>query len=497
MQKNTFIRQAGIVLLVTATFFSQVNCKKFLDRKPLGQAIDGDVKQGGVEDQIFSLYADTKNWGMTSLPFLTAHASRADDNLISTAGDGNESYIDQFQYTKDYWLLDPLWDDHLAFVAKASGIIKDVDSLYAKDSASLINKAEASFLRAYGYFDMVRDYGDVPKIDFKVYSADQANVPRAPAAVIYALIDADLQYAAQLLPLKWESKYAGRATRGAANTLRAKTYLYRKNWAVALTHAETVINSAQYALLPNYADVFTEENENSTESIFEVQNYENANGSVNYSNNVAQYQGVRGSGQWDLGWGWNIPSNILVSTGYESGDPRKGQTILFSGAPDDSLANDGKFGAILPVSPTAYWNKKAYTNPARRAATGDHFGNWLDMIIIRYPDVLLMAAEAANESGNTAKALTYLEKVRARARNGKNVLAPVVSVDPVVVRRAIKQERRAEFAMEFERFYDLVRWGDAPAVLGPLGYTPKNALLPIPQGAIDKSNKVLTQNPGY
>ena len=504
MKKNKIIMKVGILLFVVPVIFGQLGCNKFLDRKPLGQGITGDVSQGGVESDVFGLYAATRNWGMTSLPFLTEHAARADDNLISTPGDGDENAIDHFNYSKDFWLSNALWEDHLAFISTASNIIHDVDSLYAGDPLSVINKAEASFLRAYAYFDMIRDYGDVPKIDFRVYTADQANVPRAPVAEIYTLIDADLQFAVANLPAVWDPKYTGRVTKGTANSLLAKTLLYRKSWAEALATAEVVINSNQYALLPNYGDVFTEDHENSVESIFEIQNYENANGSTNLSNNVAQYQGVRGSGQWDLGWGWNIPNKGLVDTGYEPGDPRKGQTILFSGAKDDTLANDGKYGAVLPNLPVKYWSKKVYTNPARRGATGDRFGNWLDMIILRYSDVLLIAAEAANELGMTPKALGYLEQVRARARHGDpTVLPEVTSTDQAVIRKAIKQERRAEFAMEWERFYDLVRWTPAPDnidaihVLGPLGYTAKNALLPIPQPDIDKSNGVLTQNPGY
>lgn len=503
--KSLSKRQIGLLLFVLLLAITQFGCKKFLDRKPLGQGVQGDITQGGVEDQILGLYAATRNWGMTSLPFLVVHAARADDNLNSTQGDGSDAQaiVDNFQYSKDHWLVNAVWDDHLAFVTLASGIIHDVDSLYADDAASQINRAEACFLRAYAYFDMVRDYGKVPKIDFKVYEAAQANVPRAEVANIYALIDADLAYAVEHLPVNWDSKFTGRVTKGTANSLLAKTYLYRKNWASALSTAEMVINSGQYGLLPSYADVFTEDHENSIESIFEIQNFMNANGSVSLTNDVTNYQGVRGSGEWDLGWGWNIPNKGLVDTGYEANDPRKGQTILFSGQKDDYLINDGKWGGTLPNLPTAYWNKKVYTDPKRRAATGSRFGAWLDMIILRYSDVLLIAAEAANESGDSGKALQYLEQVRSRARNGKDVLPEITSTDQGVIRKAIKQERRAEFGMEFERFYDLVRWTpapdniDAPHVLGPLGYTDKNALLPVPQPAIDKSNNVLDQNAGY
>ncbi len=495
-----------LLLLCLAIISVQFGCKKFLDREPLGTATINDVKQGAVEDAVFGLYSDTRNWGMTSLPFLTIHSARADDALNSTPGDGADvqNIVDNFNYVKDFWLSNAVWDDHLAFVTKASGIIKDVDSLYSSNPASVVNKAEAACLRAYAYFDMVRDYGSVPKIDFKVTRDGQANIPKSTPTEIYALIDADLQFAIATLPVSWNAPFIGRVTKGTAAALQAKANLYRRNWGAALSNAELVINSGQYALLPNFANVFTERFENSSESIFEIQNYLNANGSISYSNYATQYQGVRGSGDWDLGWGWNIPSATLVNNGFEANDPRKGQTILYSGQKDDYLINDGKFGNTLPALTVAYWNKKVYTDPARRASTGNRFGDWLDMTIIRYSDVLLMAAEAANELGDAPKALGYLEQVRKRARNGSvTVLPAVTSTNKDIIRTAIKKERRAEFAMEFERFYDLVRWTpatdgiDAPGVLGPQGYQLKHALLPIPQPAIDKSGGILVQNPDY
>jgi starch-binding outer membrane protein, SusD/RagB family len=491
------------LLIVVPLIFGQLGCSKFLERKPLGQGIDGDIVQGGVETEVFGLYAATRNWGMTSLPFMSVHAARSDDAYNSTPGDddGSIKMYDQFVYVKDNWLQGAVWDDHYAFITQANGIIQKVDSLYPNDPPSLINKAEAKFMRAYAYFDLVRDFGEVPKIDFKIYKAEDANIDKSPVEVIYALIDEDLQFAIQNLPLSWDPKYLGRVTRGTANTLQAKAYLYRQNWAMALAKCEEVISSNQYALYPNYggtSGLFTEAGENSKESIFEIQNYQNSNGSISYSNDVAQYNGVRGAGQWDLGWGWNLPSEELVANGYEAGDPRKDATILYSNQPDNL------YGATLPpITFSKYWNKKCYTDPARRAATGNRFGQWLNTPILRYADVLLMAAEAANELGgaaNTTKALGYLEMVRARARGGNNaVLLPVTTTDQALLRTAIKKERRAEFAMEFERFYDLVRWGDAVTVFTALGltYLPKYQYMPIPQAAIDKSNGVLHQNPNY
>jgi hypothetical protein len=111
-----------------------------------------------------------------------------------------------------------------------------------------------------------------------------------------------------------------------------------------------------------------------------------------------------------------------------------------------------------------------------------------------------MAAEAANELGgstNTAKAIDYVEQIRARARGSASVLPKVTVTDQALLRKAIKAERRAEFGMEYERFFDLVRWGDAPEVLGAAGYTDKCQYYPIPQSIIDKAQGKLTQNPNW
>ena len=137
-----------------------------------------------------------------------------------------------------------------------------------------------------------------------------------------------------------------------------------------------------------------------------------------------------------------------------------------------------------------------------RQFTGEIFGSggadWLNHRIIRYADVILMLAEAANETGDGATAEANLELIRARARGGNAAVLPHIAfANQAQMRTAIKKERRWEFAMEGYRFYDLVRWGDAIGALGGLGYQDKNALYPIPQPAIDLSGGVLKQNPNY
>jgi hypothetical protein len=270
----------------------------------------------------------------------------------------------------------------------------------------------------------------------------------------------------------------------------AKLYLYQGNWKKSLEKSEEVINSGQYDLANSYANLFTEAGDNSIEAVFEVQFLRT--GSVNYSNNYWESQGVRGSGTWDLGWGFHVPTINLINA-YESSDPRKDATILTSGQSDG-------YGLTVPASPPLaqpYWNKKAYTTPSIRTGFGENKNHWINIKILRYADVILMAAEAANEDGNTGAAATYLEKIRSRARGANTGILPAVTGGQSTLRTAIKQERRIEFAMEGERFYDLVRWGDASSVLSGLGYQDKNKYYPIPQTAIDQSGGVLIQNPNY
>ena len=214
---------------------------------------------------------------------------------------------------------------------------------------------------------------------------------------------------------------------------------------------------------------------------------------------------MRGAGQWNLGWGWNCPTQLLADA-FEAGDPRKDETLLYFAKSEAEAAtmqpntpyNEKPIAASNVVN--KYYNKKAYTNPALRS-TYSKSGHWFNIRLIRYSDVLLMAAEAANELGNSAQALVYLEQVRARARAGNNAILPAVTTTvQSELRDAIRHERRVELAMEFDRFYDLVRWNIDVETLhnaGKTAYQTKHRLLPLPQAQIDRSNGVLIQNPNY
>ena len=512
-------------LLLSLPFILPLSgCQRFLDRKPLTATFD-DVHQGALESESFGMYSFLRtSAGFSTLPWLDFNSIRDDDaEKGSSQTDGAEinAEFETFQYTKDDWATNTYYNDHYYMINLANRELHDADSLKLTDEASLRNVGEACFFRAYSYFELVKAYGEVPLINYYYTVSSQGIRPKAPVSDLYALIDSDLQVASAYLPLNWNqagsdaSAFPGRLTKGAANSLWAQTFLFRNNWAQVVGLCNQVINSSQYSLLPHFKDIWVDTKDgvgkNSVESIFEMQAYVGANGTPYNGVEWGTCQNVRQGGAspvWNLGWGWNTPTDNLVNA-WDSTDPRKSATILYSGQYDGGSATGG-YGATLPVYAPGtsldrkYWNKKVYSDPTMRAYTGEinssGGANWVNHRIIRYADIILMMAEASNELGDTATAVNALEQIRARARDGGNaatVLPHISYVSQAQMRQAIKDERRWEFAMEGYRFNDLVRWGDAISVLGGLGYQPKNALYPLPQKAIDLSGSVLVQNPNY
>jgi hypothetical protein len=295
--------------------------------------------------------------------------------------------------------------------------------------------------------------------------------------------------------------------------LWAQTYLFRKNWTKVLDLCNEVIASGQYTLTPKFTEIWKDAlngaGKNGPESIFEMQAYIGQNGADYNGTAWGTSQNVRQGGagpEWNLGWGWNTPTQHLVNA-WDNTDPRKNYTILYSGRYDGGTDSGGYGATLPPYAPGValdqpYWNKKVYSDPAMRAFTGEigssGGADWINHRILRYADVILMKAEAANEMGDGKTAEDMVELVRARARGANGAVLPHIAYQSQAqMRSAIKNERRWEFAMEGYRFYDLVRWGDAISVLGSLGYTNRCRFYPIPQKAIDLSGGVLKQNPEW
>lgn len=519
MKKRINTQSSRLMLLGFIFSFSLLGCKNdFLDRELQGQyTIDDYPYPGGsgpYDTYLFAAYSDLRSFNVHSQAFIAATSIRSDDaDKGSTASDGGADAInmDNFPVLASSSYNNTLWTGYYTLISKCNIAIDQIRNnkdIVATADVKAQSEGEARFIRGYSYFMLVRLFGRVPIVDSVLTNAaSQSNIPQSSAAAVYTFIENDLMYAASALPLTWDAaKFPGRVTRGSANGMLAKVYLTEKKWAMAMATANLVITSGQYNLSTSYDKVFREEGENSPESVFEVQ--ATANSQVKTANGIqyAQIQGVRGSGVWDLGWGWNTPSTQLDAA-YESGDPRRARTILYTSRAGANGQADTVYQTIygenLPTGlPNPRYNNKVYTNPSTRAAVGDRFGYWFNLRVLRYADVVLMYAEAANETGNTTEALAKLELVRARARGTSTTILPrVTTTDQASLRDAIRRERRVELAMEHDRFFDLVRWGIAGTTLQAAGKTnfveSRDALLPIPQTQIDLSRGVLTQNPGY
>lgn len=251
-----------------------------------------------------------------------------------------------------------------------------------------------------------------------------------------------------------------------------------------------VVNSKEYNLLADYGKIFLPEGENSSESVFEIQATA-LEASFAGATPWNMVQGVRGSP--NLGWGFNLPSDDLIRA-FEPGDPRRDATILYVG----EILPDGS--AVVEDNPSIEnerYNQKAWA-PAHPGLQDNGPSN---IRVLRYADVLLIAAEALNENGKPQEALIQLNAVRKRARGTRTTVLPdVTTTDKTALRERIWRERRVELAMEQQRWFDLVRTGQAATRMQALGknfITGKHELFPIPQTEIDLSNGLITQNPMY
>ena len=476
----------GVVAVLAATA-----CTDVLDRSPQGEYTLENFFQ--TEEQavqsVNAVYNQLRQWETHVFAFIGMTDIVSDDSdKGSTTSDGFFlQEVDQFTFTPSNVAPAGVWSGYYTGIFRANlaiNSIPDVPEMNEELRQRLI--AEASFLRAYYYFNLVRWFGGVPLI-LQPFPED-FEIPRASAEEVYAQIEADLTFAMDNLPASYGGADVGRVTSGAATGMLAKVALTRMNYQRAADLALEVINSGEYELYPSFEGIFRLEGENSSESLFEIQAaaFEIGGGGSQYN----EVQGVRGVP--NLGWGFNKPSDDLIAE-FERGDPRREATILYVGEilPDGSGIVEGDAGID-----GERFNQKAWV-PDHPGGNGNGPGN---IRILRYADVLLIGAEALNEIGRTDEALMYLNMVRARARGNADVLPDVTTTDTEALRDAIWHERRVELALEQHRWFDLVRTNRSFEVMKPLrpSFTQnKNELFPIPQVEIDLSEGALEQNPGY
>lgn len=376
----------------------------------------------------------------------------------------------------------------------AANIILTQDGSKAKDlDANTLKriKGEAYFLRAFYYFRLVVNFGDVPLLIPEKGLTD--NTKRTTVTEIYTQIEEDLNNSVTSLPASYPASDYQRATSGAAHALLAKTFLYRKQWQKCLDEIALSASAGGYTLSTNYADNFNGTGEQGKEIIFASRH--DAGKAPSQGSILNAVFAPRG-----IGWGFNLPTQDLVNE-YETGDPRIKATIFKAG---DTYFDGTPFNASASL--TGYCLKKLLGNFNPLDDGG------IDYVYIRYADMLLWKAECLTELNDLVNAKVALEAVRARARANAGtpgVLPPVTTANKPDLLKAIQHERRVELAFEGHRYYDLVRWGLAATVLAkspaadPLtgfkdygdGWQTKNVLLPIPQREVDLLG--LSQNQGY
>jgi tetratricopeptide (TPR) repeat protein len=359
--------------------------------------------------------------------------------------------------------------------------------------------AEATFLRAYYYFELVKWFGDVPlAVDQRLSFGDQNVVERTPRLEVYAQIEQDLQFAADILPLVQEE--TGRATRGAAQALLGKVLLFQDRFSEAAIVFDEVINSGTYDLVTDYATLFENDNENNIESVFEVQ-YTDIEGAgfgclqCSEGNVAVGFNGIRNySGPlFESGFSFNVPTQEVFDA-FEPGDIRRETAILDieTFAADNANFNNGAGVSFVEgFEHTGFYNRK-YIARQGDLNTGDaNLTNPNNYRAIRFADVLLMAAEANNRGNiDETKAQEYLNRVRNRALLGNSSATGSALTD------AIYQERRVELVGEGHHFFDLVRTGRAASEIDGFQIG-KNELFPIPLIEIELAGNRWSQNPGY
>ena len=488
--KKSYIQKIGLLALGSSLLITACQ-KSFLDVPPQAKqpAVTFWKTQDDATKAVNSIYGNIRNWANTAFPALAVESIGGDD-AEKGSSPNDASYLnafDNYTVTSTEGQLQGFWEGQYQNINLCNQVLDNVPGISMDANLKSRYLAEAKFIRAYSYFRLVRAFGDVPLRLNVPKDPSEFNIPRTPKAQVWAAIEKDLDDAAAVLPPNYGSAERGKATKGAALALHAKVAMYLGKWDQVLSLTNTVMTMG-YDLFPNYEAGFRLANENSVESIFEIQCELLLNNKDASNSQYSQVQGVRGT---IAGWGFNVPTATLAAA-YETGDVRRDATIIFRG--ETTPQGD----AIPPTGDNPMYNQKSYV-PFSLIVTGYTEGSQQNVRVLRFADVLLMNAEAANEMNNPTLAKTSLNKVRARARGGVvGVVPDVTTNDKDALRQAIWKERQVEFAMESDRYFDVIRQGRGTAVFGPKGWKAgKNEVWPIPSVEIDKSAGTLTQNPGY
>ncbi|KQS30639.1 RagB/SusD family nutrient uptake outer membrane protein [Dyadobacter sp. Leaf189] len=504
------------LLLIGITF----SCNEDVLEKtnPNGVTVDNYYKNGAeLTSGVTSVYSMLKSNNLVAREWFFLHDLRGDD---AAAGGGQlETPRNQLligTHDSGNWVMSTVWQAYYRLIHRANSVVDNstaVADIAEADKARLL--AEARFLRAYAYYELVSMWGGVPLYKNYVQTVD-GSLPRSPEAEVYAYLIAELQEIQGQLPATYNAANQGRASKGAAQMLLARVYMQQGDYANAKTELMKVYDSNVYALVDNYNDNFLEETEFNKESIFEV-NFYPSGGVYNWDGDgngaTAGTETVRTQEYSAIGWRNVIPSNSLLNDfekttkGDPKTDPRYEDSFYFTGEKynnGNSTLTDGQQNGsssmVDGVTKKVSWQKYSLMYKMNESfLTGG-----INQRIMRFAETLLSLAEVENELGNIPNAVKYLNMVRAR----KSVSMPAYPTAkyPVGTKEqvfeAVVHERRVELSGEQIRNRDIVRWRKNKKLKSePITYfqANKHELLPIPQQEVDNNAKIEAkdQNPGY
>ena len=409
--------------------------------------------------------------------------------------------IDDMTHTPVNANLRDVWNWMFAGVKRTNYFLEFQNNIEFDGRVQMV--AEVRFLRAYFHFELVKWFGGIPIKDYanalegggKRFSpGDETSIPRYSVEEVYALIESDLIFAAN--NLDYTAPQVGRVTKGAAQALLGKAYLYQDKFSDAATVLGDLIDNGPYQLVDDYSEIFENDGENGVESVFEVQ-YTDGEGAgfgclqCSEGNVAVGFMGIRNhtGPTYDSGYSFNVPTQEAYDN-FDNDDTRKDVSILDIVA----WAEETEATYVEGYEHTGFYNRKYLPRKGDQNIGDQNLTNPNNYRAIRYADVLLMAAEANNRGNlDETKALAYLNQVRERAFGDSSHNS---SATGAALTDAILDERRHELLGEGHRFFDLVRTGRAAQAID--GFVAgKHELFPIPFQEIQFSAGNWDQNPNY
>ncbi|MCA5006316.1 RagB/SusD family nutrient uptake outer membrane protein [Sphingobacterium bovistauri] len=480
-------------LYIIGAAITMTGCSKYLDKDPIGiltkEQVQVDPTEGTVRTGIENAYRPLSytlniygNWdwngGLVVRPDFLLEDIASGDVIKKWSPDGDQAWMDDianFNFTPENGAFAGIWKYNYEGISRSNTAIFQLTDpttlakLNIQDEQRTRLLAEASFLRAFFYFDLVKLFGDIPLLLKPLSNFNEAYevAVRTSKVEVFKQIKEDLNIAIGGLPNarfssdseKW------RASKGAAMALLAKVSLFEEDWKGVVAQVNAIEQLNFYDLNVNYFDAFDDSKAyTERENIFI---YDHQPG----------MQPSRGNGFTALlGWGFIAPSADFLNS-FESGDPRKSLTVNIT---------DQQIYKLLGAQNGSF--KGNDNSPVNR-------------IYIRYADILLWKAEALIKDNQVAAGIAIINKIRQRARGGDNSLLPdrASNASATDAMAWLQQERRVELGFESHRFSDLRRWGIAKQKLNSLGkpFADKHMLYPIPQAEVDKTVGKISQNPDY